>query len=618
MLKLFITTLSLSTACIAHDHFQFTPPKTEATISLNTMKPKLRKTYETQIEKLDALLAHLEDCDNSAAEMIKKFNPDIPENWRNCNEAVKLVDDGSQSFREINKQPHAFKVNKTATTDLLKCIYPVIKDFIKKDTSAVNIFKGIRNALLTQNIEHVVRSLIYLYISAQVKNFQNLKGDEQIFSHSPEKDNILFSRHRNLILNNTIYRRDAIKSFLKFPEIAGNPDIQKTLDQLPILKKYIFGPTTDIPEEIFLLDGVIAIQSGLSEKLYLSQSDSGGLLVLDASSIEKLTKSQKDLQFIQDSGLPIFSADILPHIADQNLITEKKMLLDFCEIGASKIKLNLRENFLNSIHDALNNITLQKKRKKKKKTSKKQITNPVQNLEPIIEVPIEPIVESNTQSPPPILLENNEPTVDTNISPIKDVTPGIQDIPAPHDDKIEIIDHAPTDHVKNLNDTNTTKTETLSKAQKRKLAKQRKQDEAIQSARQNSEKHKVEIAPQPEEHIIRRQKVFNASTHPLLKASDRVEISSSTHRTLLKNIIEDNIPPTTSYQSIVSALESVGTRIISKTGNGDRRKFILPNGRKIFIYKPATTNVGHGFLRILRDGLTEKWGLTTDHIVEPK
>jgi hypothetical protein len=101
--------------------------------------------------------------------------------------------------------------------------------------------------------------------------------------------------------------------------------------------------------------------------------------------------------------------------------------------------------------------------------------------------------------------------------------------------------------------------------------------------------------------------------HPLLAPTDILRLSSSTHYDVLVNLLDNTLTPTVRYEDIKSALEGLGI-LVEARGNGDYRKITLPNGRKIFIYKPAVPQVGKRFLKTLREGLLDKWGLTVAHL----
>lgn len=101
--------------------------------------------------------------------------------------------------------------------------------------------------------------------------------------------------------------------------------------------------------------------------------------------------------------------------------------------------------------------------------------------------------------------------------------------------------------------------------------------------------------------------------HPLMSKDTIINVNSNTHYNILADILTKQIQPTTRYEDIVTALKSIGVKVEAR-GNGDKRKLILPNDRKIFIYRPAVPQVGHRFINKLFEGLTQKWGLAIENL----
>jgi hypothetical protein len=89
------------------------------------------------------------------------------------------------------------------------------------------------------------------------------------------------------------------------------------------------------------------------------------------------------------------------------------------------------------------------------------------------------------------------------------------------------------------------------------------------------------------------------------------------HAPLIRALLEKTLRPTVRYEDIKHALEAgLHIRFEENRGNGDYRKLILPNGRNIFLFRPAVPQVGHRFLERLRKGLLEKMDLSAAKISE--
>lgn len=106
--------------------------------------------------------------------------------------------------------------------------------------------------------------------------------------------------------------------------------------------------------------------------------------------------------------------------------------------------------------------------------------------------------------------------------------------------------------------------------------------------------------------------VQEESIHRMLSNTDVIHLNI-THYTTACDLLHNNLPPTVRYDNIITALENLGIKVEAR-GNGDYRKLLLPNDRKIFIYRPAVPQVGQRFLTKLRKELLEKWRLTPKNL----
>jgi hypothetical protein len=101
--------------------------------------------------------------------------------------------------------------------------------------------------------------------------------------------------------------------------------------------------------------------------------------------------------------------------------------------------------------------------------------------------------------------------------------------------------------------------------------------------------------------------------HPHIKADHIFDALDQSEKTMMRDIFNHNASPNLNYAKIKTALHHMGITIEEKRGNGDFRKWKLPNGAKVFSFEPAVPQIGHHFLEILRKGLGEKWGVTKEH-----
>ena len=101
--------------------------------------------------------------------------------------------------------------------------------------------------------------------------------------------------------------------------------------------------------------------------------------------------------------------------------------------------------------------------------------------------------------------------------------------------------------------------------------------------------------------------------HPHIKADHIFDALDQSEKTMMRDIFNHNASPNLNYAKIKTALHHMGITIEEKRGNGDFRKWKLPNGAKVFSFEPPVSQIGHHFLDILRKGLGEKWGVTKEH-----
>ncbi|WP_010298114.1 hypothetical protein [Candidatus Odyssella thessalonicensis] len=114
------------------------------------------------------------------------------------------------------------------------------------------------------------------------------------------------------------------------------------------------------------------------------------------------------------------------------------------------------------------------------------------------------------------------------------------------------------------------------------------------------------------EHVQQMAVLAVANPHPLLPQNARFKMKTN-HYELLISLLKGEAPPTTSYNIFVSALAELKVKLIAR-GNGDKRTMVMPNGRKELIFRPATSEVGHHFIKKVRKALQEKWGLREEHL----
>ncbi|MBX9977525.1 MAG: hypothetical protein K2X98_04700 [Alphaproteobacteria bacterium] len=345
---------------------------------------------------------------------------------------------------------------------------------------------------------------------------------------------------------------------LFYPFVQNNTDIIKCLSYCPVLSNLLAHSKTPVNLDAFCLDASILFSHDMNISQKPENKDfmerTGGLPIMDVN----------DLKLITD---PTFNQEL----QDWNTAYTKR-LEEFSAKWPPLTTGKIIEPQEKEISETPSQKKKKKAKKKRPKKAKAPSTSTTSSQDKEEEDKEGDVDDASDKSPEPEIIS----TITSSSSTTTVTTDSVDAISPPSQKKKE-------------------------KKQQKALDRKRALDALAfsnTSSSSTSSSTTVNVPPSP---------------HPLLAPTDTFKLNSSTHYDVLVNLMENTLKPTIRYEIIESAIESLGI-IIESLGNGDYRKLILPNGRKIFIYRPAVPQAGKRLLKTLREGLFEKWGLTAAHL----
>lgn len=475
----------------------------------------------------------------------------------------------------------------------------------KTITALLPVLKKILNCLNEQNLNSIFLALLTHHGIFLKSRVDVLRTDPApVFSVAGAHDN--FHEQRKIAIEET--KHNIIVDFLEllYPFVQNKDKrIQRLLSYFPVLSRYLAEPTKTFSLDEYVLDGVIFNKYGV----YI---DEPGFKVSNQA-IDQITS--------ETISSRIIDVNCLQDVRDPTFALERTEWIDFYKKRFTQVlpQRPIPEDYLKGL----------KKRKKRQRPRKKPINHSAESSlhqteeialtesSPKIDQPEMTMANLSDQathldyflaSPSPessvSLPSTKEKSLSTELVstplPISELPLSLlspEDLPILADQSSTVAEESNFAAIE-WDQEATEKYYSLLKREAKIKAK-------VERELRAKDKEKAEHVPQMAVPV-------GANPHPLLPQNARFKMKTN-HYELLISLLKGEAPPTTSYNIFVSALAELKVKLIAR-GNGDKRTMVMPNGRKELIFRPATSEVGHYFIKKVRKALQEKWGLREEHL----
>lgn len=560
----------------------FSPLKSDEAENFEALNSKLsRKIQEFQY--------HIEDTIDYWESLKTVFMPDNPTNILNFTQNLEMLSDHDRemcmdTLKALQRDPDCrmvpLQILQSAT------MQNMLKHFDKK-------IKGLRQSsetypFMAKALEGGDRNMVFLsYLSHYILYFQS-RYERISVDPSP-----IFSSYANNYgtyerqqIKNEITRNEVLLECLKalYPFVKDGREIQLFLSYCPVLSGWLANPLCHVDLDAFCLDAVImmfhkGIRSGVNYQ-------------------DNISTQLRDVLFMDTFQIPIINISAAMPVSDP-IFKMSRSVWD--RLYQAKTKQFAPKVTLTQSKEvqAKKGSPLAPKVKptqfKKGRAKKGSLRNKLKRK------------ASSSSSSASSSYQMDE-YVGSSLSDQKDDV-----LPPPLDQAIESEEKTQTPAlIPQISEEDTQPHQLSFASQQDKMPSAAPTDVVLKQTR-TQRKQAQKTARALERKSILSETMVASTSISSDERLDDIFMLSAAHYNIIYDLLTNNLSPTIRYENIVSALSNIGIKVEAR-GNGDYRKFLLPNGRKIFLYRPAVPQVGQRFLQKLREELFEKWHLTVDNL----
>lgn len=497
------------------------------------------------------------------------FDPNIPVNINNFEKNLSKLNTYEQNLckkgmNTLLNDPR-FRNIKSSSLKIMgmKHIMPHFEEKIKMLQNGIKHFERVLSAIYFEDLTMVFLSQLSQHAFYSNSRYQAISSDSSpIFSSFVDQ----YGEYEKQKIQGEITKNELYLEVLKslYPFAKDNENIQTLLSYYPILSSVLNGLSLKVDLDAFCLDAVII-------KLHYQGK-------WEKNAHDNLSKRLEDIQFINRTHLPLIDISMLKPISDAMLNMARNIWTNLyqnrIEQYTPKVKHTPQETLTSKkFTSAAQQTDINKKKKTRKNTASPHHPKKALSQEPIA------------------VKEDKEEAIPVEKEPKQHIEATQKHIPFALPDNIHIEEQQ----------LDTPQTPTNNK----KLFKM--------SRAQNKAAKKLVKALSHSIVGLNNEIPILAETHHTMLCKSDIFHLNTTHYNIVYGILQKALSPTVRYDNIITALEYLGIKVEAR-GNGDYRKLHLPNGRKIFIYRPAAPQVGQLFIAKLSKELFKKWGLAVENL----